>query len=167
MNLLKPGKLGQEMRGEPEEAFGLADVAERDLEVGDAPRRPRAPAGPAASRSPSERSEPARRTARGQKSSRIGSAIAAIEDLPGTLANEAKAPRPGPADPRKGTRPSSGRTRPGRSGPCLPPSSGTRIEDALGKSLSTIRFRPRPPCALASLAVAKFLTQTPGWKSSG
>src|SRR4051812_50013589 len=38
MDLLEAGKLRQDMGREPEEAFGLADLAHGDLEVADAPR---------------------------------------------------------------------------------------------------------------------------------
>ena len=40
MDLLESGELGQQMGGEPEEAFGLTDLAQGDLQVGDAPGSP-------------------------------------------------------------------------------------------------------------------------------
>ncbi len=37
----------------------------------------------------------------------------------------------------------------------------------MGVSLSTIRFKATPRCSRARAETAKFLTQTPGWNSSG
>ena len=52
VNLLESGKLSQQMAGEPEEALGLADLAQRNLEIADTPRGSRAHAGPRAILSP-------------------------------------------------------------------------------------------------------------------
>ena len=145
VDLLEPRELGQDVRREPEEALGLADGAEGDLQV---PRRPRTPPARAGPRRTAGRSGPSRRDGR-----------------PPAARSRRSAGRPparrGPRrarSPKDANRPSS-RTRQvlvgdlarpvvvldadGRARP--PPSAeGTRIDDDLGMSLSTIRLSPDP-----------------------
>ena len=167
MNLQVPGKLGQKVRDEPVKPVGLADLAQGNFEIRDAPRR--------LELAPRQRKTQPVRGGLGRRAEhsrpeivdqRVGDRMA--QHRPHAVAERRK---PVFLEDRRvfkrciATPPvelDAGRAE----CPCSP-AIGTTIDDDLGMSLSTIRLRPTPPLVLGDRRRGEILDPDAGVKQLG
>ena len=166
VNLTIPGQLGQKVRDEPVKPVGLADLAQGNFEVGDAPRRLELAPGQRETQpvrgglaTPLEHSRPEivdQRVGHGMTQERahpVGECRKRSSSSTGESSNGASPPQ------------RSNSTRVSR---MLPASVvGTAIDDDLGMSLSTIRLSPTPPLARGDRRRGEVLDPDAGMKQLG